>query len=104
MWAGQDRLQDAISEVISCLVCWFVEASRKGKNIRTDSTECLLWTINYLRQRLAMLPIRTASVDDDRRKQGLPPLQGTLLFRALVKEGDKEWPTNEALADEAFPA
>lgn len=51
-----------------------------------------------------MLPIRTASVDDDRRKQGLPPLQGTLLFRALVKEGDKEWPTNEALADEAFPA
>ena len=108
MWAGQDRLQGAISEVISCLVCWFIEASREGTGNdyhRTDSSECLLWTINYLRERLAMLPdIRTSTVDDDRRKQGLPPLQEALLFKALVKEGDTEWPTNEALADEYFPA
>ena len=50
-----------------------------------------------------MLPvIRTSTVDDDRRKQGLPPLQESILFQTLVKEGDKEWPINQRLADEDF--
>ena len=94
MWAGQDKLQDAISEVISCLVCWFLEASRRrnsNDSFRTDSGECLLWIINYLRQRLALLPdTGTSTINDDRRKQGLPPLQESLLFRALVKAGDTD--------------
>lgn len=88
MWTGQDELQSATFEVLSCLVLWFHYVPTVGGYndvFRTDSNMCLLWTIKYLRRRLAVLPaVASASDDIDRRIQGLPPLKEALLFRAFV--------------------
>ena len=86
MWTGQDNLQKALFEVLSCLAAWFIDALREGSGEhRTDSSECLLWTIKHLRRKLTFLPVIALSSNDiDRRSQSLPPLKEALLFRAFV--------------------
>lgn len=57
MWTGQDKRQDAVSKILWCLVAWFVRVTDGGDvSYRTDSAECLVWTIDYLRKKMAVLP------------------------------------------------
>ena len=64
MWAGQDKTQDAVSEILWCLFAWFWYVLNGGYDIYgTDSAECVVWTIQYLRKELGVLPGLASSKD-----------------------------------------
>lgn len=86
MWVGQDKKHDAVSEVLWCLVSWYMHVCTYAENpsLDTDSPACLLWTICYLRRKLGTLPGVASTSDDDRRRQGLPTTKESLLFRTFV--------------------
>ena len=86
MWVGPDKKLDAVSEILWCLVAWFSYGFNYGEthSLDTDSPACLLWTICYLRRKLGTLPGISSASDDDRRRQGLPIVKESLLFRTFV--------------------
>ena len=86
MWVGQDKKQDAVSEVLWCLVAWYMHIDKYAEkpSLDTDSPACLLWTICYLRRKLGTLPGVSSAHDYDRRRQRLPTIKESLLFRTFV--------------------
>ncbi|KAL8793670.1 MAG: hypothetical protein Q9195_003719 [Heterodermia aff. obscurata] len=86
MWVGQDKKQDAVADVLWCLVGSYMQYLNYGPrpSTDTDSRNCLLWTIRYLQRKLGTLPGIPSASDDDRRRQGLPTVKESLKFRTFV--------------------
>ena len=86
MWAGRDKKHDAVSEVLWCLVAWYMSNGDYAPKPSSDTNTpmCLLYTIRYLRRKIGTLPGVSSASDNDRRRQGLPTVKESLLFRTFV--------------------